>query len=145
MARSLRWIAVLVLVAAAAILIFGLRMYRNDIKELKRFMAAYYRFDTAAAEEALRGQGGGSPDVRRALSELQAYAGMRLSSLIKNDGELMVRAREVAGLAQSEVEGRSGRLSEGSVKLTEDRKAAFARFLELARTSRTPGIITEEE
>ena len=143
MARSLKWIAVPVLVAAAAVLFFGLRTYRNDIKELKRFVAAYYRFDTAVAEEILRGQGGGSPDVRRAFAELQAYAGMKLSSLIKNDGELMARAREVAELAQREADGLTGPPGAGSGGLTENRKAAFARFLELARASRAPGIITE--
>ncbi len=143
MARSLRWTIVLVLAAAAAVLFFGLRMYRTDIKELKRFIAAYDRFDTAMAEVALRGQGDVTADVTRALSDLQTYAGMRLSSLIKNDAELMAQARTIADLAERELEvlrsyhraAREGERQELASRWTlqnVQRKAAGARFKALA-------------
>jgi hypothetical protein len=145
MARYLRLVVVLVLVAVAAILFVGLRMYRTDIKELKRFMAAYSRFDTAMAEDVLRAGHDEAGDIRRALAELEAYAGMKLSSLIKNDGELMTQAREVGALAQREYEARKGGAGEEWTSLSDKRKAAFARFLELARLSRASGIISKEE
>lgn len=145
MARYPRGVVVLVLLAVAAILYVGLRMYRTDIKELKRFMAAYSRFDTAMTEDALRAGHDEAGDVRRALAELEAYAGMRLSSLIKNDGELMVQAREVAALAQREYQARTSGVGEEWTSLNEERKAAFFRFLELARLSRAPGIISKED
>ena len=135
MAKSLRWVIVLVLVAAAAVLFVLVRMYRTDIKELKRFMAAYARFDTVLAESALRGPGDEAADIRRALSELQSYSGMRISSLIKNDGELMAQVREIADLAQKEVLTREGSPGEDPAALREKRKAAFARFMELAGTN----------
>ncbi len=144
-AKPLKWLFVVILVAAGAGLFLGLRMYREDLKELKRFLAAYDRFDTAISEVALQGPGAETADVRRALSELQGYAGMKLSSLIKNDGELMAQAREIADLAQREVEGQTGRPGAGSGGLTEKRKAAFAHFLELAPPSRAPGTIAKEE
>jgi len=125
----LRWTVVFVLVAAAAGLFLVLRMYRTDIKELKRFVAAYDRFDTAMAEDALRAGSDEAGDVRRALAELQAYAGMRLSSLIKNDGELMAQAREVGDLARQEYEARNKQAEEGKASLGANRKAAFARFM----------------
>lgn len=135
-AKSRRWtlIIVIILIVTGSGLFLGLRTYHGDIKELKRFLAAYDRFDTAMAERALRGQGDVTPDVLRALSDLQTYAGMRLSSLIRNDGELMAQAREVADLAQREVEGQPGRPGEESGNLTEKRKASFARFIEFAGT-----------
>jgi hypothetical protein len=144
-------IFILVLALPAGALLFFHRMYGHDIKALKGFLASYENFDNAMPAVADNGFEGGLGRASKALSELQARASMRLSSLIRHDGELMSRARQVADLAQKEInafgacedlsEDRASapalaanakEISQGCELLREQRKAAFARFEELA-------------
>ena len=149
--KPLKLGAVLVLVAAGIFLLF-LRMYQNDVKALKGFIAAYERFDEAMSTPAGNVDHAGMVPTEEALAELQARSFFRLSSLIKNEDELMDQAREVANLARGELEGLRAcgealmdSTSAGVVEpsgldpsgghLREQRVAAFARFMELGGVS----------
>jgi hypothetical protein len=144
--------AVLVLAAAAGVFLLFSRMYQNDMKALKGFLAAYERFDEAMPDPADKVHDAGLGPAEAALAELQAGSFFRLSSLIKNEGELMDQAREVADLAGRELDGirtrdeaLTGTISVGVVepsgldlsgeRLKEQRVAAFARFMELGGVS----------
>lgn len=144
--------AVLVLIGAAGVFLFFYRMYQKDMKALKGFIAAYERFEEAmptAADEFLRA---GLGPAEEALAELQARASFRLSSLIKNEDQLMGQAREVADLARRELdalrvrrEAHTGATSAGQAEaleldqssrlLREQMAAAFSRFIEMGRAS----------
>jgi hypothetical protein len=141
--------ALVVLAAAAAGFFFFCRMYRADLKALRGFIASYDRFDAAMPAEAAQDRPEGPGAERAALGDLRARSSLKISSLIKNDGELMAAARETAELAQKEFEsllaydaGLAARAEEkGAVGADEagreyrvlrtKRQAAFSRFMRL--------------
>jgi len=118
-----------ILLIAAVVVLFFFRMYRDDVKALKGFMAAYERFDKAASIDSGIARADALGKANEASIELQARASLRLSSLIKNDGELMKQAREAADLARRELESLG---MEGHSLIHEKRIAAFDRFQELS-------------
>lgn len=143
-ARFFKGLLIAVLILAAGTFLFFHRMYRNDLKALRAFIASYQAYDKAILAY---GQGGRAEDLAQAsanLRRLQALASMRISSLIRSDGELMDQAREIADLAGMEFEdyrsssadpaamakkseqGRPNRLN------SERRQAAWDRFEDLA-------------
>jgi hypothetical protein len=147
----------LLLAAAAGFLIFS-HMYRVDMRALEGFIASCGRFDEVMPAESGRNRPGGLDAEREALADVQARASLKLSSLIRNDNELMAQAREVADLAQREFEsllaydaglaaqtgGPAGevqaeKLVREYVVLQGKRKAAFARFMELGGTDGRDG------
>jgi len=144
MIRKYKWLIILGIVAVAGGSYFYLHFYARGINALLAFSASYEKFDKAISKFALNRTDDLGRQAGEALSDLQARSTFRLSSLIRNDGELMDQARVVAGLARSEYEsllvasralpsqavGTDSLAKEFSV-LTERRKAAFARFKEL--------------
>jgi len=128
-AKPTKRLLILILVIAAVVVLFFFRMYRDDVKALKDFMAAYERFDKAASIYSGMGRTEALGEANEASIELRARASLRLSSLIKNDAELMVQAREVADLSRRELEGLK---MEDHRLLHEKRIAAYARFQELS-------------
>lgn len=133
--KPLKWLIIVIFVAAGCGVYAFARMYREDIKELKAFLAAYDRFDAAMAEVVIRGRSDDVVSARKALSDLRTRGTMRLSSLIKNDGELMAQARQIAELAEREVPSREGSPGEEQIAQGEKRRAAFARIEDLAGTN----------
>jgi hypothetical protein len=139
-----KWWIILVLAALACVFLFFFRMYHDDIKALRSFIASYERYDKAFSDLSI-GEGGEiEGKATSAAADLASKASLRLSSLIKNDAGLMERALQVADLAQQELEGfmayRSAiqhenadvdELAESSRDLTGKRRAAYARFREL--------------
>lgn len=102
-AKPHKWLLVFILVVAAVVFLF-FRMYHDDVEALKGFMASYEHFDKAISSYT---DGGGTDALGKAseaVIELQTRASLRLSSLIKNDAELMVQAREVADLSRRELD-----------------------------------------
>ncbi|MGZ5514175.1 MAG: hypothetical protein ACXW2O_03570 [Candidatus Aminicenantales bacterium] len=143
-AKPTKWSLIFILVVAAGVLFFAIRMYQDDIKAIKGFMASYADFDKAISDLSLGGADDSENRAGNAVAGLSAKASLRLSSLIKNDAKLMDEAREVADLAQQELESLRtyksaiqhenadvNELAEGSRILTEKRKMAYARFQEL--------------
>ena len=128
-AKPTKRLLVSILVVSAVVFLFFFRMYRDDIKTITGFMASYEQFDKAVSFYADKGRPDGLGKANEALIELQARASLRLSSLIKNDGELMDQAREVADLSRRELEGLK---MEDHRLLHEKRIAAYARFQELS-------------
>ena len=108
---KMKWLLLVVIVVLASGLFFY-RMYRHDFTALEDFVAAYEKFDQAPREGALR--------------ELDAKANVKISSLIKNDRELMNRMREIADTAAQEFNNPNNR------GLTIERKAAYSRFQSFA-------------
>lgn len=131
-ALAVSLILIVVMVAAALV---PVRMYHDDIKALKRFVASYEDFDKLMP--------GSPPDsgrdaldrVGEVVAELRVRSNLRLSSLIKNDAELMAQAVEIAELARREHQSASDGFSEESGRWHEKRMAAYARFKELAGTN----------
>src|SRR5665647_1297675 len=139
-AKPTKWLLIFILVVAAGVLFFAIRMYQDDIKALKGFMASYEQFDKAISELSQSAAADFESRAGDAVAGLSAEASLRLSSLIKNDAKLMDQAREVADLAQKELESFRAyqrgirqenadveELAEGSRILTEKRKMAYAR------------------
>ncbi len=137
--KSTKWLLILSLVAAAVICLFFIRMYDGDIKALKSFMASYADFDKAITSYADRGGSNALDQAGEALIELQTRSSLRLSSLIKNDAELMKQAREVADLSRRELDSlralasRPGDQNPNPDELVkkDQRRAAYARFQDL--------------
>lgn len=130
-------------VPVVAFLVFH-RMYGDDVKVLKNFIAVYQRFDRAVSDLEKGQADGWEREAGDAVKDLGAKASLRLSSLIKNDAGLMDQALEVADLAQKEFESlgaegsrdksenvNAGEMAGGARLLTVKRKAAYARFQEL--------------
>jgi hypothetical protein len=142
-----KWLIVLAIVAVAGGSYSYLHFYAKGINALLAFSASYERYDKAISEFFLSRTDDLGLQAGEALRELQAKAHFRISSLIKNDGELMEQARQVAELARREHEsleattralqtqaaGLDSLVNEFGV-LQEKRKAAFARFKELSGT-----------
>lgn len=137
-------IFILVPAVPVGVLLFFYRMYHNDIGELKGFMVSYERFDRAISDLSMVGTDDSMCKAGNAAAELNAKASLKLSSLIRNDAELMEQAREVADLARREIDSlriyqveaqnkntELDRLAEESRALTGKRQAAYARFREL--------------
>ena len=138
---------IVVLAVPTGVFFFFYRMYHDDIKALRGFIASYERFDKAISDLSMSGADDIESKVGNAVIDLSAKASLRLSSLIKNDAELMDQAIEVADLVRRELEDlrvyRSeirnknadlDGLAEESRILTGKRKAAYARFQELSGT-----------
>ena len=145
--RRYKWLLIVVLAVPTGVFFFFYRMYHNDIKALRGFIASYERFDKAISDLSMSGADDIESKVGNAVIDLSAKASLRLSSLIKNDAELMDQAIEVADLVRRELEDlrvyRSeirnknadlDGLAEESRILTGKRKAAYARFQELSGT-----------
>jgi hypothetical protein len=150
-AKPYKWLLILVPVVAAVVFLFFFRMYHDDIKALKGFMASYEYFDKVIDSYTAKGWFDALGKAGEAVIELQANASLRLSSLIKNDAELMDQAREVADLSRRELDSlkaydamprsrnpgpdevaKEDKLGKEYGVLRGNRKAAYARFRELA-------------
>ena len=143
-AKPTKWSLIFILVVAAGVLFFAIRMYQDDIKAIKGFMASYEGFDKAISDLSLSGADDSENRAGNAAAGLGAKASLRLSSLIKNDAKLMDQAHEVADLARKEIESLRAyksaiqhenadvnELAEASRILAGKRRAAYARFQEL--------------
>jgi hypothetical protein len=131
MINKYKWLILLVIVAAAGGSYLYVHFYARGINALLAFSASYERFDKAISEFSLSRTDDLGRQAGEALGDLQARSTFRLSSLIKNYGALMDQARELAALAQKELEslraGGEGLAKESGV-LHEKRIAAYARF-----------------
>lgn len=101
---------ILVLVIIVGVFSFFHRMYRHDMNALENFVAAYQKFDATPNAEALK--------------ELQTAAPINLSSLIKNEKQVMAATRAIAGLAEQELTNPS---------LQNQRRAAFTSFMDFGK------------
>jgi len=139
--KKYKVLLVLALVMIVGVFLFFSRMYHNDIKALEGFLASYETYDKAISDYSIGKTADLESKARDALIELNTKATFRLSSLIKNDAELMDQALEAADLARRELESlriyKSGIQNQnadldGLAKeygdLTSKRRAAYARF-----------------
>ena len=139
--KKYKVLLVLALVMIVGVFLFFSRMYHNDIKALEGFLASYETYDKAISDYSIGKTADLESKARDALIELNTKATFRLSSLIKNDAELMDQALEVADHSGKELESlraykraiqsKSSDL-DGLAKeygdLTSKRRAAYARF-----------------
>jgi hypothetical protein len=142
--KKYKVLLVLALLAIVAVFFLFSRMFHNDVKELTDFSASYEIFDKAISDFS----SGETVDLESkagdALIELNQNASARISSLIKNDGQLMSTALEIADLSKKELDKlraykravESNRADlDGFAKeygdWTSKRKAAYAHFRSL--------------
>ena len=145
----------LVVAACAFALFFFYHMGATDARAIAGFPVAYHSYDQAVSaysRAVLESNPGGAPnpdDLERkadeALAALDTQASVRISSLTKNDGDLMKASGEIAALAGKEIAAlkayRSASASQGANlevlaqqlrDLASQRQAAYARYLQLA-------------
>ena len=82
--------------------LFFYRLYRHDIQALTNFTVAYANFDRAIAVYGASVGDDGASEARDALAALRSASVFRLSSLMKNEKELMSQALEVAAISDKE-------------------------------------------
>jgi len=139
--KKYKVLLVLALVVIVGVFLFFSRIYHNNIKALEGFLASYVIFDQAISDFSISKTDDLENKAGDALIELNTKATFRLSSLIKNDAELMDQALEVADLSGKELErlrvynraiqSKSSDLDELAKEygdLTGKRRAAYARF-----------------
>ena len=136
------------------VVIVGFFFYHNDVKALEKFVASYEKFDKAISDfskPVFVSNVEGAPatdDLERkadeALAELNTKTSVRISSLIKNDAELMNTELEIADFSGKELDNLKaykravadknvdlGRLAKEFGDLANKRQTAYARFREL--------------
>ncbi len=141
--------------AAGTFFYFFYRMGTGDAKALADFPAAYHAYDQAVSDfskavlvpnsVAASNVDEFGSKAKEALAVLNTKASVRISSLTKNDGDLMKVSLEIAGLAGKELDtllsyqnkaaGKSAdlnQLAEQFRDLTNQRQADYARYLDLA-------------
>jgi hypothetical protein len=142
------------LITAAGVFFFFYRFYQHDMTALTDFTAAYENYDRAISAfsgPVFASKLEGTPavdDLERnadaALAELSAKASVKISSMIKNEKEVMSTALEIADLSGKELDalkayqqaaadkqGDLVRLAKEFADLTSSRQTAYARLLEL--------------
>jgi hypothetical protein len=152
--KKYTWRIILVLVVLVGFAFFC-RLYRHDVRALTDFSAAFGKFDKAITGfsqslfaldlEGVRAADELERKAEEALTELKIKASARISSLIKNDGDLMGITCEIADFSEKELEalkayqrGAADKNADldGFAKefgdLTCERQTAYARFRELA-------------
>jgi hypothetical protein len=153
--KKSKWLIFFVLVVLAGFFAFFYHLYHSDIRKLADFAASYEKLDKAISGFPWRVSGSSFANMPavdnwegkadEALAELRAKASARLSSLIKNDAELMSITLEISDLAGKELETlkayrravsdkdiNADRLAKESADLTDKRQTAHAHFRELA-------------
>lgn len=111
---------------------FFFNMYINDIKALKDFVISYEKFDKAISDFSVSKTDELEKKADDALVELNTKATLRISSLIKNDRELMDKAREVTNLSGKEFDClKDYRLTKECGDLTNERKVTYINFQSL--------------
>jgi hypothetical protein len=159
-----KYLALLVVALFAICGIFFFFFYRmgtNDAKALADFPVAYDHYDQAVSDysKAVLATNPESilttDDIERkadqALAVLHTKASVRISSLTKNDGDLMKLSLEIADLARQEVDTLKAyqsavasqsadldRLAKQFHDLTNQRQTDYAHYLELAGIKNDP-------
>lgn len=144
MIKKYKWAIILFLGVSAAVFFFIDHFYYGSIRKLVAFSASYDTFDKAISDLSVSKGDDLESQAVAALTELKTKAAFRISSLIKNDGDLMNQARQVADLSGSElasleaylraIQNRNANLDEMAGEYSDlagKRKAAFAHFREL--------------
>jgi hypothetical protein len=137
----------LLVLGAAGLVFFFVRMYQNDMRALEDFAAAYETYDQSIP--SLKTGTVANDDVQKAgqtLASLKTRSAFRLSSLIKNEKEAMSTAQQIADLSAKEFDAliayqqaAAGLTAEKErlLKALEDasarRRAAYAGFMELGK------------
>src|SRR5574341_1068652 len=152
--KNHKGLLMMALVALAGLFYFC-HLYRRDVRSLTDFSVAYEKFDQAASELSIAlfatyfESGSTLVDLEHkaegTLADLKTRGSVRISSLIKNDAELMSTTVEIVELAGKEIDALEkykraaaekdadlDKLAKELGDLTNKRQNAYARFKELA-------------
>ena len=155
MKKYVAWLVVVLIGIAAIFFFYFYRMGSSDAIALADFSAAYENYDRAISDFSavvLASNPEGAPagdeferKADEAFVELNTKASARISSLTKNDGDLMRLTRQIADLSgkeldalkayQSAVADKSGdldKLAKDFADLKNQDQTDYARYLELA-------------
>lgn len=148
-------LVIVLLIVAGAFFLFVYRMGANDAKVMADFSVAYTQYNQSISDfsEAVLSPdptGAANTDgleskANQALVVLNSKAAARISSLTKNDGDLMKLSLDIAALATEEFDTLMAYHNPSNDKgvaldllakqfhdLTNQRQAAYARYVELA-------------
>ena len=143
-----------VLLVAAVVSFLFFHLYHRDVKTLRGLLESYKKFDNAISDfsisvfASIDGGASASGDSERRAAEAPAdfdkKASVRISSLIRNDAELMSLSRQIAMLSRKEWDNlrKSKTAAAGNggdwdgwarelSALRDKRQAAYSRFQEL--------------
>ena len=159
--KKYKWLPILALIVVlAGVLSLFYKFYHHDVKALEEFLASYEAFDKAISEFSIpvfasNLEGAPATDnlerkADEALVELDTKTSVRISSLIKNDAELMSTELEIADVAGKELytlrvykrairdkrDADVDRLAKEFSDLNNKRTTAYARFQELAELTK---------
>jgi hypothetical protein len=97
---------IVLLAGAAGIYFLVHHFYDRDIRALTDFMTAYTTYDQAmtAASKSEQLSDDLQQTAGQALADMQTRASVRISSFIKNDGELMDTEQQIADLSTKEMD-----------------------------------------
>lgn len=155
MRKYLTLLAVALIGLCGLVFFFFYRMGRNDAKALADFSVAYDKYDQSVSNysktvlapnpESVQPTDDLERQADEALVALNTTASVRISSLTKNDGDLMKVSLEIANLAGKELDTlkayqravadrstESDKLAREFADLTSQRQAAYSRYRELA-------------
>ena len=152
--KKYKAVLVIPLIVAAGIIFFFYHFGHNDYKVITDFSASYIKFDQAISDfstpifasnlEATPATDDLERKADKALVDFNTKASARISSLTKNDAELMRLTLEIADLSGKELDALKAykraaadksadldKLAKEFADLTNERQTAYARFLEL--------------
>jgi hypothetical protein len=151
--RLLLALSVIGLIVVSGVIFFSYRMYQADIDKLVSFETAYRLYDrnitdystqVLTANHKKKAVAAEEKKAYESLAALRIAASVRISSLIKNDGEAMRSMQKISVISNKEFEvleqyknaatNENADLSElaKSVRdLANQRQASFAYFMEL--------------
>lgn len=155
MLRKYKALLVIAAIVVAGMCLIWVYFGVSDARATQDFTAAYKQYDQAVTSlsgslfAANFGETGTSNNIERqadeALADLTRKASVRISSLTKNDGEMMKSSLEIADLAAKEIaalkeyrsaladgSADSGRFGTEFTDLQNQRKAAYHHYLDLA-------------
>ena len=143
--KKYKWFVVVALVMLAAVFSLFYSLYHHDVNALTDFSVSYEKFDKSILDFSISQTDDLQNSARDAVIELTTIAHSKLSSLIKNDAELMNQALLVADLSARElvclksykgaIQSKKVDIGELAImygELNSKRKIAYARFQELA-------------
>jgi hypothetical protein len=151
----LGFLLTLSLACTAGMIFFFVHLYQRDMQALTDFMASYQIYDQAmkaVSETVFATNGGSTPtsieeerQADAALANLKTSSSIRISSLIKNEKDVMRVMQEIADLSDKEMStlkayqqaagqaANPGILAQAFHDLAKVREAAFAHLQELGR------------
>ena len=103
--NKIKALLIIALIVAVGVGFFFFRLYQKDVQAITDFTVAYEKFDQATRDFSKGGTKELSDKALNALQDLKAKAAaFKVSSLVKNDPQLMSLAQQIADFSGQEMD-----------------------------------------